>query len=72
MTIRTKQLAAKGAFVGNELLIVLCLLALEVLGAAVLTKALHLGWLASVAIVLGTAIIVVVGLGFAFTPRKPR
>ncbi len=72
MIIRRKQFATKNAFVGNELLIVLCLLAVAVLGAAVLTKALHLGWLACAGIVLGTAIIVAVGLGFAFTPRKPR
>ena len=72
MTIANRQSPVRGAFVGNELLIVLGLLGVAVLGAVALARALHLGWLASAAVILGSGIIVALGLSFAFTPRKPR
>ncbi len=72
MVIRKRLFLVQDAFVGNELIIVLCLLGLAVLGAVVVTRTLHLGWLASTAVILGSAIVVALGLSFAFTPRKRR
>jgi hypothetical protein len=70
MTILKSQFTVRRAFVTNELFIVLGLLAVGILGAVILTRTLHLGWLGSAAVVTVAIIAILVGLSFLFTPRK--
>ena len=60
----------KRAFVGNELFIVLGCLALSVVGAVILARALHLSWFFSISLVVAVIVILLLVLSFVFTPRK--
>jgi len=57
MVIQKRQFPVQEAFVGNEFVIILFLLGLAVLGAIVLTRTLHLGSLASIAVIQGSALV---------------
>jgi len=65
-------LGTKRAFVANELFIVLGCLALSVVGAVILAKALHLSWLFSISLVVAAIVLLLLVLSFGFTPRKRR
>jgi len=69
MLTRTKQ---SGAFVTNELFIVLGCLSVAIIGAFILARLLRLGWLPSVAVAVGAVVIIVLALSFIFTLGKRR
>jgi hypothetical protein len=58
------------AFVTNELFIVAAILVLAALGALVVGRTLHLGWLLSIGAVTVVLALVALILSCVFTPRK--
>ena len=59
-----------GAFVTNELLIVIGFLVLAAVGAVLLARVLHLSWPLSIALVIAVLATVILVLSFDFIPRK--
>ena len=57
-----KSSSRERAFVTSELFIVLAAVAVSVVGAAILARKLHLGWLASSGLIAGAIIIVLLAL----------
>ena len=62
MTSLKRQFAVQRGFVTNELLIAIVLAAIGIFGAVVLTRALHLGWAPSLALITVAIIAIFIGL----------
>jgi hypothetical protein len=60
------------AFVTSELFIVLALFTFGLVGAVVLARKLHLGWLASAGVILATVVVIYLGLSFLGASARRR
>ena len=67
-----KSSSNQRAFVTSDLFIVLALVAVGVIGAAMLARKLHFGWFASAGCIVVAVIIVVLGLSFLDTSARRR
>ena len=54
----------------NELFIVLGCVAVVIVGAVIVARSLHLGWLASSALAVVAVVIILLGLSFVLSPRR--